>query len=279
MRNLYLIIISIVIITTLCFSAFRNKGSLHVVFLDVGQGDSIFIRTPSNKTILIDGGGDRNSSGDDSIGTRVIIPFLRSEGVNKLDLVVLSHPHDDHIKGLIPVLSAMPVATVLDPSVPFTSRSYSRFLEIVQSKKISYKRAIRGQIIDFNDGVQAQILNPPQIHLNGTDDDINNNSIVIRLLYKNTSFLLMGDAGMEAEQDIVSSGADIRCDVLKVGHHGSTSALDELFLTKCRAHTAVISVGRNNSFGHPAREVLDKLHQNSIKVLRTDQHGAIVLDL
>lgn len=164
---------------------------------------------------------------------------------------------------------------MLDPGIPHASASYRHFLKLVKSKHIKYHLAVRNQLIDFGDGVKAQVENPPQTKLEGTPDDVNNNSAVIRFTYGRSSLLLMGDAGVEAEKDMMQSGVVIKSDVVKIGHHGSNTATGDDWLDAVRPRLAVISVGKKNSFGHPSRKVLRKLSSRGIKVFRTDRNGAV----
>lgn len=257
----------------------RNRPeTLTAVFLDVGQGDCIFLRTPSGRTILVDGGGRSDDPKTDIIGPRVVEPFLRREGVNKLDLVVLTHPHEDHVQGLISVVRDFRVGMVLDSGILHGSQAYQDLLRTIQKRRIPYHRAMRGQVIDFGDGVRAQVLNPGQTRLVGTEDDTNNNSIVLRITYGKYAILLTGDIGKEAETDILVSGAIITSDVLKVCHHGSLTGTTDQWLDAAKPKTAVISVGRN-SFGHPSEEVEKRLSARGIKVYRTDRDGAITLTI
>lgn len=257
--------------------ALRNKPeTLIAVFLDVGQGDCIFLRTPSGHTILVDGGGRSDDPKTDIIGPRVVEPFLRREGVNKIDLVVLTHPHEDHVQGLVSVVRDFRVGMVLDPGIPQGSKAYQEFLKTVQRRRVLYRRATRGQEIDFGDGVRARVLNPPPNHLVGTEDDTNNNSIVLRITYGKSAILLTGDAGADAETDIMASGANLASDVLKVCHHGSLTGTSEEWLDAVRPKIAVISVGKN-SFGHPSKAVVERLAGRGIKVYRTDRDGAITV--
>lgn len=212
------------------------------------------------------------------MGYSVVLPVLRHYGVNRLDLVVLSHPHDDHVQGLIPVLKTIPVRMVLDPMIGCDSEAYGRFLTVIASRGIERRRAVRGQAIDFGDGVRAQVLNPPEEHLTGTTDDTNNNSVVLRVSYGGSSLMLTGDAGVEAEASVLASGLELHSTVLKVGHHGSSSATSEEWLNAVSPRIALISVGRNNTFGHPSPTVLSRLSAHSIRALRTDQDGAIAVE-
>jgi len=254
-----------------------GERTLSVWFLDVGQGDCIFLRTPSGRTILVDGGGRLNAPYSDLMGMKVVTPILRREAVNRIDVMVLTHPHDDHVQGLVPVLRDFYVGMVLDPGIPHGSQSYRRFLSLVKARRVPYRRAMRGQTIDFGDGVRAEVLHPSLVRLSGTSSDANNSSIVLRLTYGNSSLLLAGDADAEAEGDILASGVRVRSDVLKVAHHGSNSATSDEWLDAVGARLAVISVGRSNPFGHPSRRVLDRLSARGISIRRTDRDGAVIV--
>jgi competence protein ComEC len=257
-------------------------GDLTVTFIDVGQGDSILIESPSGRKALIDGGGRQeiNSSKaiskEDPTGRSIIVPFLRKKGINELDLLILTHPHDDHVGGLPYVLEKIKVDQVLDSGQPHTSRGYYRFLRAIQKKKIPYKIARAGQVIDLGDGVNGYVLHPSEPLISGTESDLNNNSIVIKLDYGRTSFLFMGDTGFEGENRILSSGRSLKSDVLKVGHHGSRTSTSIKLLEMTRPEYAVISVGARNKFGHPSPDTLRRLNNYGVKVLRTDLNGAVI---
>ncbi|MFH1710472.1 MAG: DNA internalization-related competence protein ComEC/Rec2 [bacterium] len=257
-------------------------NDLTITFIDVGQGDAILIESPSGKKALIDGGGrqenlsSKGTDKEDPTGKTIIVPFLRKKGINELDLVILTHPHDDHVAGLPYVLEKIKVDMVLDSGQPHTSRGYSRFLKLIERKKIPYKIARAGQVIDLGGGVKGQVLHPSEPLISGTESDLNNNSVVIKLVYGRTSFLFTGDAAFEAEARILSLRPVLASDVLKVGHHGSRTSTSAGFLEAVRPKYAVICVGAKNKFGHPTPETLGRLAKYSIKVLRTDLGGAVI---
>jgi competence protein ComEC len=275
-----IILFAVLIIGSFGFS--HAASDLTITFIDVGQGDSILVESPSGQKMLIDGGGKQENreskieNREDTVGRSIVVPFLRKKGINELNLIVLTHPHDDHVAGLPYVLEKIKVDMVLDSGQPHTSRAYYRFLKLIENKKIPYKIARAGQVIDLGAGVKGEILHPSEPLITGTESDLNNNSVVIKLTYGSTSFLLMGDTAFEGEERLLSFGYNLKSDVLKVGHHGSRTSTSDEFLKYVRPKYAVISVGAKNKFGHPARETLDRLAKYGIKVLRTDLSGAIV---
>lgn len=182
-----------------------------VHFLDVGQGDSELIQF-NNKNILVDGGVQDMGPWVES--------YLHNHGVSSLELVVATHPHEDHVGGLITILRDFPVQQVLDSGQPDTSQTYESFLTLIDQKNIPYKVGFRGQTIDLDPGLKIEVLSPPAAHFS---DDLNQNSIVLKITYGKVSFLLMGDAGFEAENSIMAAGYDLESTILKVGHHGSSS--------------------------------------------------------
>jgi competence protein ComEC len=276
-----LLVVVLILISIFTLGHSQAAGDLTVTCVDVGQGDSILIESPSGKKVLIDGGGRQEGSvsdpdRDDMTGRSIVVPFLRKKGINELDLVVLTHPHEDHVGGLPYVLDKLKVDMVLESGQTHTSRSYYRFLKLIEQKHIPYMLARAGQVIDLGAGVKGYVLNPSDPFISGTISDLNNNSVVIRLVYGRTSFLLMGDAAFEAEDRMLSSGLSLKSDVLKVGHHGSRTSTSDSFLDAVRPRYAVISVGARNKFGHPSQETLERLSSYGIKVFRTDLSGAVI---
>lgn len=221
--------------------------------------------------MLIDGGAE----GTSDVGYNLIVPFLRREGVNRIDVLVLTHPHSDHLNGLQAVLDEFQVTMVLDPGIPHTSKGYRDFLSTVRARGIDFQKALRGQAVELGGGTRVEVLNPPEAHLTGTEDDINNNSIVLRVAAGPASVMLMGDAGRDAEAAILASGCSVKSDLLKVAHHGSNDSTGGAWLDAVSPRYAVISVGKGNPFGHPHRDVLQRLSDRGIRVYRTDRDGAV----
>ncbi|NLL53411.1 MAG: MBL fold metallo-hydrolase [Peptococcaceae bacterium] len=239
------------------------SGQLKVHFLDVGQADSILIQAPSGKTMLIDAG----NNGDDNL----VISYIRNQGISKLDIVVGTHPHEDHIGGLDAVINTFDIGQVVMPTKTHTTQTYKDVLTAIKNKGLKITAAKAGVDLDLGQGVTAKLVGPP-----ATYDDLNNNSAVIHLSFGNTSFLFTGDAEKDAEADILAAGYNIRAEVLKVGHHGSSTSTSQSFLNKVKPAYAVITAGKGNDYGHPHDEILTRLANIGAKIFRTDINGTII---
>lgn len=244
-------------------SSDNENYNLTVHFIDVGQGDSIFVEY-ANETMLVDA-GERDKGAN-------VSAFLTEQGVTSLDYVVATHPHADHIGGLLDILGEYPVGEFVDSGYPHTTKTYESMLSIIENKSIPFHVPERGQALNFAPGIQVQVLNPKK----KLSEDINENSVVLRIIDNNVSFLLMGDAGLETEESIMYEGYDLDSDILKVGHHGSTSASAEDFIAEVSPEISIIEVGADNDYGHPHAETLERL-QNVSTVYRTDLHGTITV--
>jgi len=268
MRSAAAVVLVLLLSFPVCGAVFASND-LEITVLDVGQGDSIFLREPGGGSMLIDGG-------EEKAGEKTVVPFLQRKGINKLDIVVLTHPHDDHIGGMVPVLETFKVSDILDSGFPFMTGTYKDLLDIVRQKNIRYQTVKEGQRFRFGKA-RVTILGPPEQFIEGTLSDPNNNSIVLKIDYGKRSFLLTGDAAFEEEEKILLSGADIKCDVLKIGHHGSATSTGDEFLDLAAPSAAVISVGERNKYGHPSGRVIRLLGDRGIRTFRTDRNGAVMI--
>lgn len=247
----------------------EHESVLTVAFLNVGQGDAIFIESPSGKQMLIDGGPDKSVVRELSR----VMPFYD----RTIDVVINTHPDRDHIGGLPEVLRRYRVAQVLDPGVESDSGTYGYYRQLIASKNIEYASARRGQIIDFGDGTYAEILFPDR-DLNGISND-NNASVVARVVYASTSVMLTGDAPKSVEQYLAALGGDaLDSDILKAGHHGSRTSSGEPFVAAVSPAWAIISAGKNNSYNHPHEEVLQVFASSGVAVLGTYDLGTIIFE-
>lgn len=242
-----------------------NEGKLSAGFLDVGQGDSTLFLY-DGKTILIDAGEFEEADR--------VVRDLRLLGVTKIDLLVATHPHSDHIGGMQKVLAAFPVEEVLDTGLAHPSLTYEHFLETIEEKHIAYKVAEQGQSIDIGPEVRVLVLSPPQ---GLPDDDLNANSVVLRISYGTIDFLMTGDLDKTGEDALIRTSYPLDAEILKVGHHGSSSSTSPAFLARVRPETAIISVGEDNPYGHPHEETLHLLKENGVTVYRTDRDGTILV--
>src|SRR5664280_1043224 len=240
------------------------SGNLTVHFLDVGQGDSILLEH-GDDTMLIDSG--EIGKGDD------VAAYVKSEGIKSLNYVVATHPHSDHIGGMSVILNDFSIGHFIDGGYPYTSKTYENMLTTIDKKNIPFMTPKRGDKIDFSTGIDVQVLNPGSTYFT---EDVNQNSVVLKITDGKVTFLLMGDAGLEAESAIMGAGYNVDADILKVGHHGSRTASGASFISAVSPAVSVIEVGAGNDYGHPHQETLDRLQKVS-KVYRTDLDGTITI--
>ena len=242
----------------------RDGGTLKFYVLDVGQGDALFIETPSGNQILIDGGPDKAVLRE--LGE--VMPFYD----RTIDLVILTHPHLDHVGGLVEVFKNYRINKYIGSGDAHTIAEFQELERLVKIKNIGYVQARRGMKIVLDDGTELLILPPAELK---SGSNLHNNMITSRLTYGAMDFLLMGDAERPLEFFLFEKGDEIQSEVLKVGHHGSKTSSSQLFLEQVRPQFALISVGRKNRYGHPHREVLESLEKIGAKILRTDLNSRI----
>ncbi len=244
-------------------------NKLHVSFLDVGEGDAILIRQGSEQ-ILVDGGPSPQAI---CLALGKEMPFWD----RTIELVVLTHPHADHVAGLVEVLNRYKVKQVLYPDLEYQSPVYNEWLNLIKQKDIKYTLAQAGQQINLGTGAVIEVLNPQPDYITGTVSDIDNNSVVLRVKMSNVSFLLTADIMREAEFALITRRASLASTILKVAHHGSDTSSTPEFLAVVNPRMTIISVGKDNPFGLPSEEVVARLEQEPGKenVFRTDEHGII----
>lgn len=244
----------------------RASGVFQVDVLDVGQGDAILLRSPAGKAVLIDAGTGQQGE--------AALPLLEALGVTRLELVVATHGHADHIGGLDEIVNRLQVRLFTDNGLPHTTDAYDRLMKAVEAKGIAYKTAAVGQTYKLDGGVKLEILNPDGEPITGTRSDLNANSVVVRATHGANCFLFVGDAEAETEERMLERGV-APCDVLKAAHHGSGYASGAAFLEAVRPQAVLISVGAGNEYGHPDPEAMSRYAAASAQVLRTDLGGTL----
>jgi competence protein ComEC len=261
-----------VLLATLPVPALRT-GSLEVHVIDVGQGDAIAVRTPAGRWILIDA-GPRSDRFD--AGAARILPYLKDRGAHRIEVMILTHPHLDHIGGAPFLLRTFPVSMILDPAVATANESFYEMLAAARDTRVRWFAARAGREIAL-DGVTLSLLAPFDSLLDASDDP-NDYSAVLRLGYGRFAALFTGDAPRSVENALVAlHDTALAADLLKVGHHGSRTATGDSLLIAARPRLAIVSVGTRNRYGHPDPGVVDRLARYGVRVLRTDRNGSIVV--
>lgn len=265
--QIFLLIISAIVI-------FKPKD-LEIVYLDVGQGDSIAIHTAKNKNILIDGGGNISKPLEEAnMGTQIVLPYLRYKGINRLDCVFVSHPDGDHIIGILELLDYIKINQIFIADTD-AKNDLLETLEMKASKyNIPINKLSKGNIVKVDDSISFECIYPTKDILIDSDD-YNNNSLVLYMDYNNSKFLFTGDIEKEAEDRIIKDYKKLDTDILKVAHHGSKTSSTQNFVDMVQPKVAVISSGKNNYYGHPHKEVLDRY--KNINIYNTADDGAILI--
>lgn len=236
-------------------------GKLKVHFIDVGQADSILIQS-DEQAMLIDAGNNGDSE--------EVVAYIKSQNIELLDYVIGTHPHEDHIGGLDAVIESFDIGVIYMPKAMSTTKTFEDVLNAISNKGMKVTTPVPGTTVRLGEA-SFTILAPNSDSYKET----NNYSIVIKLEHGNNSFIFTGDAEDVSEKEMIEKGYDLSANVLKVGHHGSSSSTTEEFLMKVNPQYAVICVGKDNKYGHPHREIVDLLNKMGIKIYRTDENGTI----
>ncbi len=240
-----------------------SGDTLRVNYIDVGQGDSIFIQLPNKETMLIDAG--------EAYEVDNVINYLNNLGITKIDYAVGTHPHTDHIGGLEEVINTFDIGSIYVPRANSTSKTYEDLLTTISNKGLKIKTAKSGVVVLDDDNLKLEFIAPNS----DSYSELNNYSAVLKLTYLDNTFLFMGDAETLSEDEITY---DVDADVIKVGHHGSDSSSSLEFVKKVSPEYAIIMVGEGNSYNHPYQSIIDRYENVGAKVLRTDLDGNIVCD-
>ncbi|MFH1670445.1 MAG: MBL fold metallo-hydrolase [Patescibacteria group bacterium] len=268
LRRLLIAFTAIAVLLALHELILLPDGKLHVHFLDVGQGDSTFLITPSGKQVLVDGGPDMSTL--EHLGK--YMPFFD----RSIDLLVLTHPHTDHLASFPEVAKRYEVKHILLAGTEAEVSRYLALLHEVKNQHIPVSIADPTEDIDLGDGVVLDVVWPEKSFRN--DKNLNNSSVVIRALFADQSILLTGDIENEAEYALLDTGADIRSKVLKVAHHGSRTSSSQQFLLVVNPNQAIISVGEENSFGHPDPWTLERYSSLGIPTHETRKEGTVSME-
>ena len=239
-------------------------ASIKVHYIDVGQGDAIYIKMPSGEDVIIDGGN--KGKGD------AIVAYLKKQKVDDIEVLISTHPDADHIGGLDEILDAYRVENVYAPKVKHTTQAYKDFLQAVKREGKTIKTAQMGVSLPIK-GVSAKFVGPVKSYSNS---DLNNWSAVLHVTYKKNTFLFTGDAEHVSEKDMMAKKQTLRAEVLKVGHHGAKTSTSSTFLNVVKPKYAILSVGKN-SYGHPTSEVVTNLKRVKATTLRTDKNGTLII--
>lgn len=242
-----------------------NPNEMVVHYIDVGQGDSILIQV-NNKNLLIDAGpqSDKNE----------LFNYLSTLNLNQLDYVIATHPHEDHIGNMDDVINDYNVLAFYAPKVQSTTKTFEKMVESLKSKNLKINIIKKGtDSIDLGKNTKVTVLSPTK----DSYENLNNYSPVIKIQYGKTSFLFTGDAEIDVEKEILATNEDINADILKVGHHGSSTSTTKAFLNKVNPSIGIISVGQDNSYNHPNDGTIKRLKENKVTIYRTDKDRTVIL--
>ena len=241
----------------------ENKMIVH--YIDVGQGDCILIQV-NNKNLLIDSGP--------SSSRKDLLDYLEKLNIKKFDYIIATHPHEDHIGNMDTIIKRYSIGSFYSPKVVSSSTTFENMISALVDKNLKVnvlKKGFKG--IDLGENVKFQVFSPAE---NLFSDNLNDYSPIIKITFLNNSFLFTGDAEISTEETVLSQNNNLNCDILKVGHHGSSTSTSLDFLTSVNPSVAIISVGKNNSYGHPTSETLSLLNYFNIRTIRTDINGTII---
>lgn len=273
-NRLFHLLITLIVAIGLLLLSGTSDSTLTLAVMDVGQGQSIVICTPNGRVIVVDCGSTSSRNGGRN-AANVVRDYLKSIGKSRIDMLILSHPHDDHINGFPYLLQKVKAKQVLDTGIKIDTPDCRQFWRTVNTTHPKYRIAAKGTVATLDEGVTLAVLHPVRGRMY---PDLNENSMVMRINYGKVSFLIASDVGFFAECEMLCQELPVRSTVLVVGHHGSEMASSPEWLRAVHPDIAAISVGRRNSYGHPSKEVLLRLDSLKVKVYRTDSNGAILFN-
>ncbi len=263
-----LMAVAVILIIIAVLTSIQPRDFTEIAFIDVGQGDSACVTTPQGDVVIIDGGEDDSFKRD-------ILPFLVKRGIFSVDYVVASHYHTDHTDGLADLLEAIPVETLIIPDVDYDDEIKDKLIALAKKKKVRINEVTANDKIEVSEDMSLEVLFPDSDIFLNKEKNKNNDSIILRIAYFDTTVLFTGDLESDAERALVRK-KDVAADILKVGHHGSYTSTSQEFLEEVAPSYAVISAGRNNSHGHPHDTVVKRLKKTGTRIYRTDKNGNII---
>lgn len=247
------------------FTNYVNNNNFVVHYIAVGQGDSVLIQV-NNKNLLIDS-GSRSNKND-------LFNYLSSLKIIRLDYIIATHPHEDHIGNMSDLIKKYDIGSFYSPKIETTSKTFEKMVDALIDKNLKINVITPStDSIDLGPDTKVTFYSPNK----NTYDNLNNYSPILKIQYGSNKFLFNGDAEKEVENEILDNNADIKADVIKLGHHGSSSSSSEDFISKVSPKIGIISCGKDNEYGHPHKETLNRLSTHNIKTYRTDEDGTIVL--
>ena len=236
-----------------------------VYYIDVGQGDSILIQV-NKKNLLIDSGPKSDK--------KKLLDYLSKINIDKLDYIIATHPHEDHIGNMSKIIDNYNVLNFYAPKVESTTKTFEQMIDSLKAKNLKINVIKKGtDSINLGENTKVTVFSPTKDYY----EDLNNYSPILKIQYGKTSFLFTGDAQKDIEKEILASNEDIRADVLKAGHHGSSTSTTKEFLNKVHPSIGVISVGLDNSYNHPNTDTLKRLKDSNVRIYRTDKDGTVIL--
>ena len=260
---LFIIILSLFLYQINDTNNYKNQMSVH--YIDVGQGDCILIQV-NNKNLLIDSGPSSNR--------KELLDYLEKLNIKKLDYIIATHPHEDHIGNMDTIIRRYNIESFYSPKVTHSSTTFENMISSLVDKNLKINILNKGVSgIDLGKNTSVSVYSPLE---NLYTDNLNDYSPIIKITFLNNSFLFTGDAEISTENTVLSQNKNLKCDILKVGHHGSSTSTSLDFLTAVNPSVAIISVGKNNSYGHPTTQTLSLLNSLNIKTIRTDINGTII---
>ncbi|MBX9137535.1 MULTISPECIES: ComEC/Rec2 family competence protein [unclassified Clostridium] len=260
---LFIIILSLFLYQTNDTSNYKNQMTIH--YIDVGQGDCILIQV-NNKNLLIDSGPSSNR--------KSLLDYLENLNIKKLDYIIATHPHEDHIGNMDTIIRRYNIGSFYSPKVTHSSTTFENMISSLVDKNLKINILNRGVTgINLGENTSVSVYSPLE---NLYSDNLNDYSPIIKITFLNNSFLFTGDAEISTENTVLSQNENLKCDILKIGHHGSSTSTSPDFITAVNPSVAIISVGKNNPYGHPTPEIISLLNSLNIKTIRTDINGSII---